>query len=159
MKLFFISLCSFLGAVSPAIAQTWMPSGQTGNWYGLASSADGSKLVAVGYSGIYTSTNSGNAWIQSTNAPNLNWVSVASSADGNTLAAVSRSGPIYASTNGGAVWVQSDSPSIVWAAIASSADGTRMVAAEGYPGQGYIYTSADSGMRSEERRVGKECNR
>src|ERR1700679_2648736 len=96
MKLFLISVCCFWGTVSTAIAQTWMPSGQTGTWYGLASSADGSKLVAVGYSGIFTSTNSGNAWVQSTNAPNLQWVSVASSADGNTLPAVSRSGPIYA---------------------------------------------------------------
>jgi hypothetical protein len=61
-----------------AFAQTWTPTTQSGNWYSIASSADGTKLVAVGYSGIYTSTNSGASWMQQTNAPNLSWYSVAS---------------------------------------------------------------------------------
>jgi len=42
--------------------------------------------------------------------------------------------------------MQSDSLNTVWAAIAASADGTRMVAVQGYPGQGSIYTSADEGV-------------
>ena len=59
-------------------------------WYGVASSADGTRLIAVGQDGggaIVTSTNSGVSWI-SNSVPNLSeWVSVASSADGTKLAA------------------------------------------------------------------------
>ena len=62
----------------------------------MASSADGSKLVAAIWGGstpsvfstyIYTSTNSGATW-QTNDAPNVTWTAVASSADGNKLVAV-----------------------------------------------------------------------
>ena len=55
-------------------------------WRGLASSADGNKLVAVDIGrAVFTSTNSGANWTLQTNAPNLGVV--ASSADGVKLAA------------------------------------------------------------------------
>ena len=61
-------------------------------WQSIASSADGTKLVAVAggfyVSGpIYTSVDSGSTWT-SNNAPVLGWLSVVSSADGNKLIAV-----------------------------------------------------------------------
>ena len=68
-------------------------------WRAATSSADGTKLTAVGYypgSLIYSSLDSGASWI-SNNAPSLAWQAVASSSDGNAVFA--------ASTNGG-IWVR-----------------------------------------------------
>jgi hypothetical protein len=57
------------------------------NWQAVASSADGTKLVAAINNGsIYTSTDFGATWV-SNNVPNTNWISIASSADGCTLVA------------------------------------------------------------------------
>jgi hypothetical protein len=70
-------------------------------WWCVASSADGTKLVAatrtwqnVALGSIYISTDSGENWIQAS-APDTNWSSVASSADGNKLVAVVAGGGIY----------------------------------------------------------------
>lgn len=133
-------------AINPVFSQTWIPTTQTGDWYAIAASADGSRLVVAGSSGIYTSVDFGVNWTQQTNAPALVWFSVASSANGEKLAAGSESGPIYTSTNGGVSWVATSSPDTFWTSIASSADGVKLVAEQGHPGMGPIYTSKDSGM-------------
>lgn len=82
------------------------------NWKSVASSADGTKLVAVlestdGY--IYTSTDSGVTWAKRTAAKGYYtyWTSVASSADGTKLVAAAdymypdpyNAGRIYTSTD------------------------------------------------------------
>jgi hypothetical protein len=68
-----------------ALAQTWIQASAPSNhWAGIASSADGVKLVAVGSGQIYTSTDSGATWT-SNNVPPLGWRCVASSADGSKL--------------------------------------------------------------------------
>src|SRR5882762_3964943 len=105
------------------IAQDWtLTSAPNKNWLSVASSADGSKLVAVvGPGRIYTSTNSGATWI-SNNVPNTFWRSVASSADGGKLIAAVDGGLIYTSTNAGATWVTNGAPSKDWFSVASSAD-------------------------------------
>jgi hypothetical protein len=130
-------------------AQTGAPSA---GWSGVASSADGTKLVAVISGGlIYTSTNSGVTWIVQSNGIAGNgiqdWTSVASSSDGTHLAAVVFNGQIYTSTNSGLTWVQTSAPDAYWTSVASSSDGTMLVA--GLYGTvddpGYIYTSANSG--------------
>jgi len=68
------------------------------SWGSIASSADGTRLVAaVGqyYAGqIYASSNSGVNWLP-TSAPGAVWASVALSADGNKVAASTRGGGIY----------------------------------------------------------------
>jgi hypothetical protein len=65
------------------------------SWIAVASSADGTKLVAVSQkTGIYSSTDSGQTWI-SNNAPPLIWQAVASSADGTKLFAVVHNGGIW----------------------------------------------------------------
>ena len=98
-------------------------------WVSVASSADGTKLVAVsngninynninnlGY--IYTSTDSGVTWKQT--GPQTNWTSVASSADGTKLVAAAMAytvdgheassddplvgGGLYTSSDSGATW-------------------------------------------------------
>jgi hypothetical protein len=83
-----------VAALSPGIA--WTPRDSNRLWQGVASSADGSKLVAVVYGGqIYTSTDSGVTWTPRDS--NRNWWAVASSADGSKLVAVVDGGQIYTS--------------------------------------------------------------
>jgi hypothetical protein len=66
------------------------------NWISVASSADGSVLVAAVTGGqLYTSTNSGDSWTESSLPPCTNWNQVVSSADGGNLVAISADGKIY----------------------------------------------------------------
>jgi len=118
----------------------WTPQDSDRNWFAVASSADGTKLVAVVYGGqIYTSSDSGVTWVP--RADNRSWTSVASSADGAKLVAAERGGQLYTSTDSGLTWTpHADNNN--WIAVASSADGTRLVAAVD---EGQIYTSIDSG--------------
>ena len=59
----------------------------------MASSADGTKLVAVVFGGyIYASTDSGVTWTRPQGSFSQDWMSVASSADGTRLVAVTGGG-------------------------------------------------------------------
>ena len=132
---------SGVGTGGCTVATPWTPRDSSRGWVSVASSADGTKLVAVDSSPgqIYTSTDSGVTWTPRDN--NRYWQSVASSADGTKLVAVEGGGQIYTSTDSGATWTPRDS-SRMWWAVASSADGTKLVAVvQG----GQIYTSTDSG--------------
>lgn len=130
-------------------------------WSAVASSADGTKLVAAAggngqYGGIYTSVNSGLTWTLQTSAPtNVPWTSVASSADGTKLVAANQwnntIGGVYVSGNSGSSWtLQTSIPTnAYWTSVASSADGLKIVAtangsANGYNSSG-VYTSVNSG--------------
>jgi hypothetical protein len=119
-------------------------------WQSVASSADGTKLVAGSINaspfggpisiGIYTSTNGGIFW---TRASTLAAEGVASSADGMQLLGT-QNGFIYISTNSGVSWKPSLSISASWNAIASSADGTKLAAvALNLSG---VFTSTNSGV-------------
>jgi hypothetical protein len=143
--LFAVTVCSM-----PLLAQNFIwtltsaPTNLT--WDSVASSSDGTKLVAVdGPDGIIiTSTNSGKTWTQagSTNLPLSSiWQSIASSSDGAKL--VTAEFGIFTSTNSGATWTQASSPQYLNAlVVASSSDGIKLVEA----GEGGIYTSTNSGM-------------
>jgi hypothetical protein len=124
--------------------QTGTPA--SGSWSAVASSADGTKLVAVANGGgIYTSTNSGGAWVQQSGATNAIWTAVASSSDGGKLVAVVYGGGIYTSSNFGVTWtLQSGAPVQNWNAISSSADGTKLAAAIYNNAGGGIYVSQAS---------------
>jgi uncharacterized repeat protein (TIGR03803 family) len=127
------------------------------NWDSVASSADGSVLVAVANIAngaspagpIIISTNSGASWDIATGAPtNGFWETVACSADGSEMIAAggggdSIIGPIYTSADMGVTWVSNNAPVINWQSVASSADGTRLVAAAEF--NHVIYTSTNSG--------------
>jgi uncharacterized delta-60 repeat protein len=127
------------GSVSPAGA-TWTARESNRNWYSLASSSDGSKLVAgVNGGQIYTSTDSGATW--TARESSRNWYSLASSSDGSKLVAVPRGGQIYTSTDSGATWTAREN-SRNWQSVASSSDGSKLVAVDN---GGQIYTSTDSG--------------
>jgi hypothetical protein len=122
------------------------------NWTSVASSADGTKLVAaatinpLGGGLIYASTNSGLTWTLTGAPTNNHWTAVASSADGSKLVAASQFeisknyGGVYTSTNFGMTWTSNNVPAAAWASVASSADGTKLVAVGGG-----IYTSTNSG--------------
>jgi hypothetical protein len=113
----------------------------------VASSADGTKLVAVNWGAsldghIYTSTDSGVTWSANNNAPSAVWSSVASSADGTKLVAAANGVGIYTSTDSGVTWsANNNAPPAGWASLASSADGTKLVAMDG---NGAIWTSFPS---------------
>ena len=77
----------------------WTNHGNTTSWMSIASSADGTKLVAsTAGPGIYTSTDSGVSWTSRTNISFGYYV--ASSADGTKLVAAG-SNSIYTSTDSG----------------------------------------------------------
>jgi hypothetical protein len=118
----------------------WTPRASNRTWGGIASSADGSKLVAVVDGGqIFTSPNFGATWTarESTRF----WQNVASSNDGTKLIAAAFNGQLYTSTDSGVTWTPRETAR-QWVDVASSADGTKLAAVV-FGGQ--IYTSTDSG--------------
>ncbi len=133
-----------LGAVAGV---HWMARESRRDWRSVASSADGSKLVAVvGDGQIYTSTDSGVSWT-ARESGSRNWNVVASSADGSKLVAAVSFGRIYTSTDSGVSWTARESIRN-WYALASSDDGSKLVAVVR---GGYIYTSTDGGASWTER--------
>lgn len=119
-------------------------------WGSVASSADGTKLLAAGMDGygsngrIYNTTNGGaTAW--HTNAiPNYFWTGVCISSNGEVMAAVNTNGYVFVCTNSAATWY-SNFFSIVLprGSVACSADGSKMMlCAYGVP----IYISTNYGV-------------
>jgi hypothetical protein len=123
-------------------------SAPTNGWTSVASSADGTRLVAAASfaNSIYISSNSGLDWVQSS-APSLPGPLVACSASGTELVLASQSGPIYVSTDSGATWTSTGAPAQTWTAVTISSDGTQIAAVAPYlavdasgPVGGRIYT-------------------
>jgi hypothetical protein len=116
------------------------------SWRGVASSADGVKLVAVPQSQhIHTSTDSGVTWTERAlpTGPK-NWYAVASSADGTKLVAVADGSRIHTSIDSGMNWTEQLGTSArQWRSVASSADGAQLIA--GVFGE-RLWTSIDSGV-------------
>ena len=136
------------------VAQNWtLTSAPSNTWRGIAMSADGSELVAVGGTSIYTSTNGGGTWI-SNQAPEQLWSAVASSATGRKLVAVAQSydpysGGVWVSTNSGTTWTRT-SPSMtnnLWYGAALSADGRKcaVIDSGGYRYPGLLFSSTNFG--------------
>ena len=133
----------FYSATLSKTDATWTQSGPgstTLNWYGVASSEDGKKVVAAQYGGqIYTWDQSIGEWADH-GSPTTFWYAVTSSSDGQMLAAVTADDHIYTSNNGGATWKQRASERF-WYSVASSADGSKLVATNH---GGFIYTSTST---------------
>ena len=130
---------------APTTTSTWeVTSAPTKKWYGITSSADGTKLAAAVIGGnIWTSNDSGATWTEDTSiGATKNWREITSSADGTKLAAVVRNGNIWTSSNSGATWTEDTSVATkkLWNAITSSADGTKLAAAA-YNGDIWTATS------------------
>jgi hypothetical protein len=131
---------------------TWVARESPRRWIAVASSADGSRLLAADVGGrLYTSADSGVTWTP--HESNRLWIAVSSSADGKKLAAAAMTGQIYISNDAGATWTPRATAEY-WRSIASSADGTTLVAATSMfdgmlikPGlKGFIYVSTDAGV-------------
>ena len=145
------------GQCVPMAGVVWQQRGTQDVWYGVASSADGSKLIAAAtgamYGGkLYISGDSGATWtLTGTSVGVQDWWSVASSADGTKLVAAANGGGvigggvgdayIYTSGDSGATWTETGSLQ-AWRSVASSYDGTKLVAVA-YGSN--AYTSGDSG--------------
>lgn len=118
----------------------WDLTAHNAPWNAVASSADGTRLVAAAQGGrIHTTTDAGTNWI--THGENRAWSAVASSADGTKLIAAVNPGWLYTSIDSGENWIPHEL-SAAWRSVASSADGTRLAAAAA---GGWLYTSTDSG--------------
>ena len=117
--------------------------GGGGLYYSVASSADGTRLMAAAVSGngtCYTSSDSGVTW--TAQAAMADAYAVASSADGTKLVVATDSG-IYTSSDSGVTWIPASLPvQAGWTSVASSADGAKLVAGVSWGG---IYTSSDFG--------------
>ena len=142
---------------------SWTERKAPGNapWSSIASSADGTKLAAVGVgTQIWTSDDSGITWLP--RATNLFWDSITMSSDGSRMAAATLEtnagtgdGRIFtlAQAPGAAFgegsWVQ-QTESQMWRSIASSADGKNLVAAAHRDGatsaQPGVFTSDNYGV-------------
>lgn len=155
-------ICTSTNFGATWIVQTNAP---VNNWLSVVSSTDGSKLTAVNFVGLYTSTNSGITWTQVGKPAVITWNSstpsqiLASSGDGARLVlgftsinGLNRNlSPIYISTNGGLTWSQTSAPSNNWTSFGSSVDGSRLIASaggfnrNGTPIYGPILTSTNFG--------------
>jgi hypothetical protein len=132
----------FVNAVSlgTSFGQVWSARDSNRGWIAVASSADGSKLIAAAFTGqLYTSTNFGVTWTPRENS--RQWRSVASSADGSKLVAAVDAGQLYTSVDFGLTWTAREI-NRAWYGVASSADGNKLVAAVS---GGQLYTSVDAG--------------
>ena len=127
---------------------TWTPtSTPITNWTAVASSADGTRLLAMiggvwlGSPGpAFVSIDSGATWL-TCGAPVLTWTSVAASADGSRLVATG-GGLVYTSGDGGTTWTAAGaSVTNACYAVASSADGAHLVAVGAS-----IYSLTDAGV-------------
>jgi len=150
-----------VSVVNLCFAQTWTQTSAPSNyWSSVASSADGTKLIAssmpnatpppqsVIKGGVWISWDSGTTW-QKTSLPVTKWDKVACSADGNIMFAVSDYYPPYnasfcASTNSGLTWT-SNGISAFGGSLACSADGSKMAALLSQNPTNCIYTSSDFG--------------
>ena len=114
----------------------WVPRAEPQMWRSVASSADGSKLVAAAYqdaptpqqAGVFTSDNYGVTWTRRS-TPAVTAYRVASSADGSRLAMVERFGKIYTSNDSGVTWSAGTFEG-GFNSVASSADGSVLVAVQ-----------------------------
>jgi len=99
------ALGGLLGAVNISFAQTWrQTTAPTDNFYAVASSGDGNKLVAVPFltaCKFYVSTNAGVSWITNSST---GLVQPVSSADGTRCAGMMTYTGLHVSTNSGILW-------------------------------------------------------
>src|SRR5207244_541980 len=98
-------------------------------WQSVASSADGSKLVAAAYNGaLWISTNAGVNWMaNSSNTGNQPWSCVASSADGTKLVAGTNNGQL---PSHGQIWTWQPNKTNTTSGTTGSLAGGRATATE-----------------------------
>ncbi len=135
------------GNIYYALNGAWSDSGKKGSWVSMASSSDGTHLVACTETNtggfIFTSADGGATWTQ-TAAPNAFWNCVACSADGSRLIAGPNNTNLYASANFGATWTPLATTNALWGCIACSADGSKIAAGNNTTAGNIFYTGVSS---------------
>lgn len=123
-------------------SMVWIARESNRMWQAVASSADGSRRVAVVNGGglIYVSEDAGSTWTP--RGVGRLWASVACSSDGQRMVAAAYNDDLYTSTDGGTNWVARGAGALKWKAVASSADGMRLLAGAEYT---KLFTSVDGG--------------
>jgi photosystem II stability/assembly factor-like uncharacterized protein len=115
----------------------------TRNWSSVASSSDGTKLIAGVYNG-YLYTKISNIWSARMNDLSRNWSSVSSSYYGTMMVASVYNGYLYTSTDFGFNWTpRMTDLSRNWSSVTSSSDGATLFATVM---SGKLYTSNDYGQ-------------
>ncbi|CAE7713940.1 unnamed protein product [Symbiodinium sp. CCMP2592] len=117
----------------------------------MAMSADGTKMVAGTNVNLYTSTDSGATWTQSTEPGTGNWQGLAMSADGSKISAAPSSPTFWISDNGSENWRNISYSSSSWTATAMSDDGSVIVVAS----SSEILTSTDGGLNWTKHTAGQ----
>ena len=131
---------------------TLQTSGPNLNWYSIASSSDGTRVIGCDpinnlvYTGLYSSSIW--SWTQSTGLPNNGWYTVASSSDGTKLVVAGSNNYVYTGVlnvvSSTVIWTQNItglSLGNIWNSVASSSDGTKLVLAS----NNYVYTGELNG--------------
>lgn len=113
------------------------------NWNSIASSGDGTKLIACAGKGyIYVSHDSGLTWSENTCCEIKEWISVAMSSAGSKMMAISvNPANAHVSMDSGETWESIGGGS--WSGIAISPDASIMGACVDNNSDGYVYTSTD----------------
>ncbi len=112
----------------------------------VASSSDGTRLVAASSGLIFLSSDAGLTWKKS-DAPEKAWSSLACSADGKRIIAASDEG-VHISMDEGARWLRSALPGQRWWRVASSADGLNLLVSQrsSRSSGSSIHRSVDGGL-------------
>ncbi len=130
---------------------TWIQSIGAGDkwWWSVATSSDGSRLMAVEGAGeydssgyVHISTDYGNTWSQYSIGDNIGMMGISSSSDGMKLVAVGAGGwgnkYIYFSNDGGQNWNPELNANNNWISVTSSSDGKRHMAIAIYEDSIYL---------------------
>lgn len=101
-------------------------------WSSFACSADGTKMIAGAWNGVWLSADRGGTWM-ATGLPAVHCGCVAISAEGQTTivtdSAGDLAGGIYTSADFGDTWTSNAVPAANWSCVTSSADGRKLLAA------------------------------
>jgi hypothetical protein len=156
-RIFLLAVLAGDIAANLCFAQTWTQTSAPSNlWTCVASSANGTKLIASVYAGgIWLSQDSGATW-RKTSAPETGWGQLACSADGDILFAVgdyytgySRLLSFCASTNSGLTWTSTNISTNPYSgslgSLVCSADGSKMAALLHENTNYFLCTSSDFG--------------
>lgn len=144
-----------LAAVGQNIAFTERDNPGKLNWADIASSSDGTKLIAAAYDGsVYTSTTGGAGWITQSPAGTRNWSAVTTSSDGLTVGMVG-GGDVHRGLfqSGSFAWTPRNvsGRQRYWQGLSVSSDGSKWIILDegaissGFRDGGEIFTSQDQG--------------
>lgn len=122
----------------------WTARESVRDWTAVATSADGSKMVAAAYADyLFASDDTGVTWTALESAGKRNWISIASSSDRTLLVAADKGGYLYTSSNSGQTWTaRATDATRNWYRVAVSADSSRIIAGEE---DGGLFSSTDAG--------------